>query len=120
MLPKLTNLLLLVTLVWVCMTSLPAKDTTLPPGTIQKGSLANEKLILDAGMGVAGYLATKGFTPKRNQPFQAYVVSAPSGKPGSRHWAERWFFTFDGKQVPVTMDFREDGLGAAVWTIRQK
>jgi hypothetical protein len=93
-------------------------DSAQPTGVIKKGSLANQKLILDAGIVAAAKLATNGYRISRNQPFTPYVLSMPSGNPGSRTWAERWYYTIDGKQVPVTIDFKETGAGAADFAIR--
>ena len=71
-------------------------------------------------MGVTAHLAAKGYKiDPEKVAFQAYVVSLPEGKPGSRHWTERWIFTLKGKEVPVTIDFRESGLGAADYTVRK-
>jgi hypothetical protein len=95
-------------------------NSALPAGVIKKGSLANQKLILDAGVVAAAKLATKGYHISRNQPFTPYVLSMPEGSPGERTWAERWYYTIDDKQVPVTIDFKESGAGAADFTIRNE
>ena len=94
--------------------------STLPAGTIRKGSLANQKLIFDASVAASGKLAQMGYTydPRRHH-FQPYVVSNPRGTPGQRRWTERWIFSIDGKEIPITIDFSEDGLGAANYTIRR-
>ena len=91
----------------------------LPPDVVGHGSLANRKLIADASIGAAGALAVKGYrvNPQRT-PMTAYVVSMPQGSPGSRHWTERWVYDISGKQVPITINFRESGMGAADYTIR--
>jgi len=94
--------------------------SSLPAGTIRKGSLANQKLIFDASVAASGKLAQMGYTydPRRHS-FQPYVVSNPRGTPGQRHWTERWIFAISGKDIPLTIDFSEDGLGAANYTIRR-
>lgn len=96
----------------------PSKQP-LPAGTIQIGSLANRKLMMDAALGAVAKLAAQG-NPNtgRNLDFVPYVVSMPTGTPGSRKWTERWYFHIEGKKVPVTFDFRETGMGSASWTIR--
>ena len=91
----------------------------LPPGTIQLGSLANQKLIFDAGVGAAAYLATKGQRITPRTPYTPYVVAHPSGRVGSRRWAECWIYRIGGKDYPVTFDFTETGLGGAGWSIRK-
>ena len=97
-----------------------APKETLPAGVLRKGSLANEKLITDASVAAVGKLATMGHTVDPHKvTFQPYVVAMPKGRPGSRAWTERWYFTVKGKQVPVTIEFSEDGLGAANYTIRK-
>lgn len=97
-----------------------AAKSPLPPGVIREGSLCNRKLILDTSIAAAGRLAQMGHTydPKKHA-FHAYVVTAPQGAPGDRRWAERWIYSIDGKEVPITIDFHEAGLGAADYTIRR-
>lgn len=102
--------------------SVPAEKTSssppIPNGALQKGSLANDKLILDAGTAASVKLAEMGFTIKKNQAFQPYVMSEPVGQPGGQSWTERWYFNVDGKWVPLVMDFMESGSGAADYVIR--
>jgi len=92
----------------------------LPQGVIREGSLCNQKLLFDASVAAAGKLAQMGHTydPKRHS-FQPYVVSLPQGAPGERRWTERWIYSIDGKEIPITIDFREAGAGAADYTIRR-
>ncbi|MEP6670570.1 MAG: hypothetical protein ABJF10_15525 [Chthoniobacter sp.] len=77
-------------------------------------------MIFDASVAASGKLAQMGYTydPRRHH-FQPYVVSNPRGTPGQRRWTERWIFAIDGKDIPLTIDFSEDGLGAANYTIRR-
>lgn len=98
-----------------CISTLTAEE--LPAGTIQKGSLANDKLISDAKVGVAGKVATLGC--KDLKDFTAYVVAMPAGKPGSMYWEEKWVVNGCRKQYPVDIKFAEDGKGGAFWTIKK-
>jgi hypothetical protein len=101
-------------------TSLPAAGkNALPTGVIRAGSLCNKKLIFDTSIAATGKLAQMGYTyDVHKHPFQPYVVSLPKGAPGERRWTERWIYSIDGKEVPITIDFSEAGLGAADFTIR--
>ena len=93
-----------------------AQGRSLPAGALREGTLANEKLIRDAKMGVAAKVAVLGCSkPETLQPF---VLAAPTGKIGSRHWKEQWVIGGCGKTYPITIDFMEDGQNAAIWTIR--
>lgn len=85
------------------------------PEPVQEGTLANQKLIQDAMVGVASWVATKGCeAPER---FVPAVLQLPKGEPGSRYWQERWTVTGCGTEYPVVIDFRETGLESAMWTI---
>lgn len=101
----------------------PASETSndvLPAGVLRKGSLANQKLIKDASVAAVGKLATLGHTiDPQKYTFRAYVVALPKGEPGKRTWVERWYFLLKDKQIPVTIEFSEDGLNSANYTIHQ-
>jgi hypothetical protein len=99
----------------------PAADNQpLPEGTVARGSLTNQKLKQDATMGAFMKLVSKGYDMVGNHNIRPYVVSKPKGAPGSRHWTEKWFIEVKGQHepVPVTIDFKESGSGAADWKIR--
>ncbi|KXU80303.1 hypothetical protein [Aeromonas enteropelogenes] len=82
---------------------------------VQEGTMANQQLIRDAMVGVAGWVATKGCeAPER---FVPAVLQLPRGEPGSRYWQERWTVTGCGTEYPVIIDFRETGMDSAMWTI---
>jgi hypothetical protein len=89
----------------------------LPPGTIQQGSLSNQKLIHDAKVGVAAQVGILGCTQLKN--FEPYVVALPTGKQGSRVWYEKWIVNGCDKQYPINLRFAEDGAGGAYWTIEK-
>src|SRR5262245_33605493 len=89
---------------------------SLPAGTIKKGTLANQKLIQDAMLGVTGKSATLGCT--RIDSYEQYVVALPSGTPGSRVWQERWIVNCGGKTHPVDIVFSEAGMNAANYSIK--
>ncbi|MGY3942087.1 hypothetical protein [Aeromonas tecta] len=85
------------------------------PEPVQEGTLANQKLIRDAMVGVAAWVAAKGCqAPER---FVPAVLQLPQGEPGSRYWQERWTVIGCGAEYPVVIDFRETGLESAMWTI---
>ena len=92
-------------------------DDVLPAGTIKKGSLCNEKLIMDAKMGIAAKVAILGCKVLKN--FDPFIVSMPEGTPGSRSWHEKWIVNGCGSQYPVNIRFAEDGATSAYWTIEK-
>src|SRR5262245_59730807 len=93
-----------------------ATAASLPSGTIKKGTLANQKLVQDAMVGVAGKSGTLGCT--RIDSYEQYVVALPSGAPGSRIWQERWIVTCGGKTHPIDIVFSEAGMNAANYSIK--
>ncbi|HEH9407561.1 MULTISPECIES: hypothetical protein [Aeromonas] len=101
-----------VPLLFCCWALYAQADT---PEPVQEGTLANQQLIQDAMVGVAGWVATKGCeAPER---FVPVVLQPPKGDPGSRYWQERWTVEGCGKQYPAIIDFRETGVDSAMWTI---
>jgi hypothetical protein len=97
-----------------------AGKSALPTGVIRAGSLCNKKLIFDTSVAATGKLAQMGYTyDVHRHTYQPYVVAMPKGAPGERRWTERWVYSIDGKEVPITIDFSEAGLGAADFTIRR-
>jgi hypothetical protein len=69
-------------------------------------------------MGAFKALQAKGYDMLGDHHILPYVVSLPSGQPGSRKWTERWYITVKSEEVPVTIDFKESGTGAADFTIK--
>lgn len=92
-----------------------SQAASLPEGTIQKGSLANQQLIQDTMLGVVGKAATLGC--KHVDSYVPYVVALPTGAPGSRVWRERWVVTCARKTYPIEIRFNESGVGAADYSI---
>jgi hypothetical protein len=88
----------------------------LPEGTVQSGTLTNEKLMGDTMIGVATKVDTEGC----NKPdsFLAYISRLPEGESGSRSWREKWIVYGCGNSYPVDIEFKEDGLDAANFSIR--
>lgn len=86
-----------------------------PPGALQAGTLANQKLIRDAMVGVAAEMGIRGCA--KPEGVQPYILAQPQGKPGSRFWRETWVVTGCGQAYPVRIEFREDGMDAANWSI---
>lgn len=87
----------------------------LPPGVVQRGTLANEKLIKDAARGVGGVAATLGIRPVEKA--LPYVTQLPQGPPGARTWRERWIVSNGGLSAAIDIHFAEDGAGGATWSI---
>ena len=85
------------------------------PMPVRDGTLANQKLIHDAMVGVVSKVATLGCSEPKD--FKPYVLEMPKGEPGGRVWYERWVVSGCGKQYPIKIRFNEAGLGAADWTI---
>ena len=89
---------------------------SLPPGTVERGTLAGAKLIEDTKTGVVGKVATMGCTEWGD--VERYVLVMPTGAVGARQWKERWVVVGCGSHYPVDIEFKEDGNGGAYWTIR--
>lgn len=87
----------------------------LPPGAIQRGTLANAKLIQDAKVGVASKVASLGCSSLGD--VETYVLAMPTGPVGKRTWKELWIVSGCNKKYPVTIEFATDGPDAD-WTIR--
>ena len=87
----------------------------LPAGVLRAGTLANPKLVHDAMAGVVGQVSLLGCD--KPTAFRPYVVKMPAGQVGSRHWVEKWIVSGCKREYPLTMDFSEDGLDAANWTV---
>ena len=91
----------------------PAEE--LPPGVIQKGTLANQKLLADTAIGVRSAAGTLGIN--RIERAQPYVMQLPQGEPGSREWTEKWVVFQGTKSAAIDIRFVEDGAGGATWSI---
>lgn len=87
----------------------------LPPGVVQRGTLANPKLLHDTALGVSAVAGTLGIKPIEQA--LPYVVEMPQGEPGSRVWAERWVVSQGTKSAAIDIRFQEDGSGGATWSI---
>jgi len=86
------------------------------PGVAEEGSLADEKLISDATVGIAGLLPDANITETTD--IAKFVIQQPVGSPGSRAWREMWtIFVDDEATDSFLITFREDGLGAASFDI---
>lgn len=86
------------------------------PMPMRDGTLANQKLIHDAMVGVVAKVASMGCTELKD--FKPYVLEMPVGNPGGRVWYERWVVSGCGEKYPVKIRFNESGLTAANWTIQ--
>lgn len=93
----------------------PEQPEKLPPGVIQRGTLANPKLLADTALGVNAVAGTLGIKPiEKALP---YVTELPQGPPGSRAWTERWVVSNGGASAAIDIRFVEDGAGGATWSI---
>jgi hypothetical protein len=93
----------------------PDEREELPPGAIQRGTLANPKLLADSAFGVSAVAGTLGIKPiEKALP---YVTELPQGPPGSRFWAERWIVSNGQLSAAIEIHFLEDGVGGATWSI---
>lgn len=88
----------------------------LPEGVIQEGSLANEKLINDAKMGVVSKMVS--LDCNKAESYSAYVTQMPEGNVGERVWKELWLVTGCNNTYPINIRFQEDGAGGAFWNIK--
>lgn len=88
----------------------------LPEGTIQAGTLTNEKLMADTMMGVATKVDIEGC--KKPESFLAYVSRMPEGEVGTRSWGEKWIVYGCKSSYPVDIEFKEDGQDSATFSIR--
>ena len=88
---------------------------TLPAGAVQRGTLANAKLIEDAKVGVASKVATLGCSSLGD--VDTYVLVMPTGAVGHRTWKELWIVSGCNRKYPVTIEFATNGPDAD-WTIR--
>ena len=104
-------------LTFACTNALAASDASLA-GTLKQGTLANQQLTHDAMLGVAARVAVLGCDKPEN--FVPYLVAMPTGEIGARHWKEKWLVKDCGKNYPVDIEFSEDGLGSANYTIRNR
>jgi len=110
-----TFLIMLAALISGCATSneLPP-ISEIEPSTAQEGSLANEKLIADA---TAGLQRAAGVPPSAT--IVKFAIQEPVGSPGSRAWRELWVVNPNTNARQYIITFREDGLGAADFEIRE-
>jgi hypothetical protein len=108
------TLYVVMTLTWLA-TSVWAADEPLPPGAIQRGTLANQKLIADAKVGVASKVGAMGC--QNLGDVATYVTQLPSGAPGHRRWKELWIVSGCNHKYPVNIEFTTSGNDAD-WAIR--
>ena len=97
--------------------SLAASNTDLPAGTIKKGTLTSPLLMQDTMRAVGARVALLGCT--KVEDVAQYVVTPFAGANLSRQWQEKWLAKGCGKEYPINLDFKEDGVGGAYWTIRE-
>lgn len=98
-----------------CLYGCASAPSNLPTGAIQKGTLSNQKLIMDTMVGVAGKLGS--LSCKEKFTFEPYVMSLPQGNIGSRVWRELWVVKACGTEHPMYIKFNESGLNAADYVV---
>jgi hypothetical protein len=108
---KALTTLVLVTTLFGCVSI----ASSLPEGAIQKGTLANGKLIQDAKLGLVQKVAILGCS--KVETFEPYVLAMPQGNVGSRYWHELWIAKGCSSEYQVKLRFSEDGPYAANYTI---
>ena len=111
------NAIAIFSLAFACTNALAAGDASLA-GTLKQGTLANQPLTHDAMLGVAARVAVLGCDKPEN--FVPCLVAMPTGEIGARHWKEKWLVKGCGKNHPVDIEFSEDGLRSANFTIRNR
>jgi hypothetical protein len=94
----------------------PQSAGTLPKGVVKEGTLANEILIRDATNAAAFKVATLGCDHPDNIK-RFYVLSMPEGPSGAMRWKERWIIAGCGREYPVDIVFRQDGLHSATYEV---
>jgi len=82
-----------------------------------KGSMANQKLVRDAMLGMMAKLTSMGCSEKP-LGVQPYIAKKVTGKPGSREWLEMWSVFACNKEYRMMVQFKEDGKGAAHYTFK--
>lgn len=107
------RVLILLLLLGGCATT--GQSASLPPGTLQKGSLADQKLIHVTMRGIVARATTLGCA--EIDSYVPYVVVMPEGAPGTRVWHERWIVSCSGSVYPIDIQFHETGLGSVSYRI---
>ncbi|MDN5864845.1 MAG: hypothetical protein L0I62_06470 [Gammaproteobacteria bacterium] len=88
------------------------------PSIAEQGSLANAKLIADTTAALKKALGSSVINPQTK--ILKFVIQKPVGEPGSRAWREMWYILNAEKiSARFIITFREDGLHAANFEIRQ-
>jgi hypothetical protein len=84
-------------------------------GVAKEGSLANAKLILDAKAGLEKIV---GATINDSELLK-FVIQQPVGEVGSRSWREMWVINKTDAASQYLITFKEVGLGAADFEIKE-
>ncbi len=91
----------------------------LPEGTVQEGTLVNNRVKPVVVRDVRRYLKVDGIDVEAVKGVKPYVVSKPAGQPGYYTWTEKWIAdlgTFEKKELYI--DFQQLASGTR-WRIRQ-
>ena len=86
------------------------------PGVASEGSLANVQLINDAKLGISKF--DKTIVLDKVHKFSMFVIQQPKGSPGSREWREAWMVSIGEETKSYIVTFKEDGLNAANFEIK--
>jgi len=82
------------------------------PGNVAEGTLANPVLARDASLAIRK--VTGG-----NKKVIKFVIQKPVGMQGKKAWREMWIFDPKGASKQFIMTFREDGQGSADFEIQK-
>jgi hypothetical protein len=85
------------------------------PSVAKEGSLANEKLTLDATASIQEITGTS----VQNSEVIKFVIQQPVGDEGSRAWREMWLVKSSENKTQFLLTFKEAGIGAADFEITQ-
>lgn len=84
--------------------------SSIQPGAVQQGTLANEALVREATSSL--YQITGG-----RKEISRFVMQQPVGTPGKKAWREVWIYDPEVSKRYFVLTFEEDGRGAASYQI---
>lgn len=84
------------------------------PSVAEEGSLANEKLVVDA---TAGLIESANINA--DAKIIKFVIQQPVGSAGQRAWREMWIVSPESNPIQFIITFREAGLNAADFEIKK-
>jgi hypothetical protein len=82
------------------------------PGNVGEGTLANPVLAQDASLAIRKIAGG-------NKKVIKFVIQQPVGMPGKKAWREMWVYDPEGTPKQFILTFREDGQGSADFEIQK-